>query len=428
MGRRKGSVNKVNVEELPKGVSFIKDGRSRPFKVRHRNLKVELFATAEDAVARKLELIKLEKSHGSSALTYSRELHADVTAARKVLPIGISHLKAAEFWQTHHAAVVVPLDQAIQEFIEKRRSQSIDPDGWTRHTKDINGRLQRFLRAFRQQEMSEITGEKVLHWLTSLKDDASRKKLGPRSVANYRTSLENFFNYAVRRKWMPESPLDGSLAEDLPTVRSSAKHPLSIAQADSFMQIIQAQVPEYAIHFGLRLFLGVRTEESQRFQWEWIQQDQGRIIVPAVLRDENDTIIGRGSKTGDDWAIYDVPPRFWELIKQWEKSQGLKVAELTGLIPKPTNNRWHGYAKPQGNRTPIPSLKQAIMDDLGLKSWPHNALRDTFCTLHMSAYLSAERTALVLKHRNSQTLWQSYLGTLVPKAEARRFFGDLSTD
>jgi hypothetical protein len=40
----------------------------------------------------------------------------------------------------------------------------------------------------------------------------------------------------------------------------------------------------------------------------------------------------------------------------------------------------------------------------------------------MSAYRSAERTALVLKHRNSQTLWQSYLGTLVPQAEALEFF------
>ena len=60
MGRRKGSLNKVTLESLPKGVTFLKDGRSNAFRVRHRKQSAECFATADEAVARKNELIALE--------------------------------------------------------------------------------------------------------------------------------------------------------------------------------------------------------------------------------------------------------------------------------------------------------------------------------------------------------------------------------
>ena len=62
MGRRKGSLNKVTLESLPKGVTFLKDGRSNAFRVRHRKQSAECFATADEAVARKNELIALESA------------------------------------------------------------------------------------------------------------------------------------------------------------------------------------------------------------------------------------------------------------------------------------------------------------------------------------------------------------------------------
>ena len=77
MGRRKGSVNKVDLEQLPRGVTKYQDGRAKPFLVRHRTMKPETFATAEQAVARKNELIELERTQGTAAIEYSREIHAD---------------------------------------------------------------------------------------------------------------------------------------------------------------------------------------------------------------------------------------------------------------------------------------------------------------------------------------------------------------
>jgi len=392
---------------------MLKDGRARPWMVRHRDLKPETYATPEEAVSRKQELIDLEKQQGSEALTYSREVHADVTAARKILPAEVSHAEAARFWVEHHPNITITVADAVDQFVQLRRSQSIRPEGWTRHTKDLKSRLGRFKLSFGEKPMPEISGESILQWIQQLRDEKTGEILSARTVANYRIALDNLFNYAERRKWIAASPMTGVIQDDLPTVRRSKKHPLTTDQANQLLEVIEAEAPRYLIHFALRLFIGIRTEESQRFRWEWIQRNQNRIVIPGWFFREDDEV-EQGSKTGDDWSIDDIAPRFWSIYDTEERPS-------SGNVPKPSNNRWHGYKRKDKGK-PIPSLKKAVLKKIELKRWPHNATRDTFCTLHMSAYRSAERTALVLKHRNSQTLWQSYLSTLVAKETAIPFF------
>lgn len=401
MGRRKGSVNRVDPEQLPRGVTKYQDGRARPFLVRHRSMKPETFSTPEAAVARKKELLELERTEGTAAITYSRAVHADVTEARKILPPGISHTEAARFWMDHHPSTTLHLAKAVEHFLALRISQSVEPDILSRHTKDLKSRLGRFVLSFGEQPLPEITGEAILQWLSEQRTPKG-EPLSPRSVANYRVALQNLFNYAARRKWIVESPMDRVLRDDLPTVRSSDKHPLSIDQANTLLEMVQAERPEWLPHFALRLFLGFRTSEANRFRWEWIQRDQGRVYIPA-----------QASKTGDAWSINDVPPRFWSMIGEPEKS---------GAVPPPHIRAWQGCkAIPRRRRARV-GLKTRIVQALELDRWPDNATRDTFCTLHISAYRDPQRTALVLKHRSSSTLWTSYLGTTVAQAAARAFF------
>ena len=92
MGKRKGTINKV--EELPRGVSKFNDGRAKPFRVTHRKQKPEFFATAEQAVSRKNEMIALEKAQGAEALNYNRPTQAEVVEAREILPAGVSIVEA----------------------------------------------------------------------------------------------------------------------------------------------------------------------------------------------------------------------------------------------------------------------------------------------------------------------------------------------
>jgi hypothetical protein len=410
MGRRNGAVNKVDINHLPLGVTMFKDHRVRPFMVRHRKLPAETFVTAEQAVARKNELVALERAQGVDALSYTRAIHADVTTARSLLPAGISHTDAAQFWALHHSTSVgMRVQEAIETFLTAKhaRSGQASDAAATPHVQDLRTRLHQFALVFGQENLSDLTGEILSQWVLNLNQS-------PRSIINYRGALQNFFNYSIRRKWIVSNPIEQMFVEDLPEVGRSDKHALTVAQTNAALAVIERERPQWLVHFALRFFLGFRTAETGRFQWEWIQPEQGRVYIPASA-----------TKTKDAWSIDDVPPRFWALIKPLLHDQFGK--RRTGHIYAPYPRQWDGCNGDDG-RTPVVGLKAKILKELKLQSWAQNTTRDTFCTLHMSAYRSAERTALVLKHRNSQTLWQSYLGTLVPKAEAKRFFGDLSSD
>lgn len=407
MGRRKGSVNKVDVDDLPRGVSFLRDGRARPWMVRHRALKPETFASAEGAVARKAELIELERRHGADALDYDRVVHAQVVEARRILPAGVSLAAAAEFWARHHPLGESPLvATAVEDFIaaKKRASGRSAEQQQARNVRDLSSLLRPFVLAFGDQAVADVGSGAVLRWLESLGH-------APRTVANYRNGLQTFFNFAVRRGWCGVSPMVRVAAEDLPKVATSAKHPLTIAQADALLAVVAAERPEWVPHFALRLFLGFRSSEAGRFRWEWIQPELGRVYIPA-----------HATKTGDAWSIDDVPPRFWQLLGENLKSDPLKLGNFKGAVPKPYVRAWEGSKAIKGKRRAQTGLKARILEAAGLKTWPDNATRDTFCTLHISAYRDPQRTALVLKHTNAQTLHRSYLGTLVPEAAAREFF------
>lgn len=400
MGRRKGSVNKVT--KLPRGVSFFSDGRLKPFSVKHKKIR-EFFATAEQAVARKRELVEMEKSQGAVALEYDRATHAEIVKAKEIVPESVGIDELARFWARHHPAGESPtIDVAVDQFINTKRLTNGSAEETTtdsRHVQDLKNRLRAFSLSFEEQIVSEVSSEAISQWLLSLGK-------APRTIANYRTALQNFFNFAVRKQWCGISPMDRVSLQDLPRVQRSAKHALTVEQANRLLELIEKLAPQYLPHFALRLFLGFRTSEAARFRWDWIQPDEGRVYIPA-----------RATKTRDAWSIDDVPPRFWEIVKK-PKSAGHRIIQ----VPAPYVRIWQGCNAVKGLRTAQVGLKATIVKEIGLDSWPHNTTRDTFCTLHISAYRDPQRTALILKHRNSQTLWQSYLDTLVNQAYAKAFF------
>ena len=59
----------------------------------------------------------------------------------------------------------------------------------------------------------------------------------PRTVANYRGALQTFFNFGLRRGWLGISPMAKVAVEDLPRVRASKKHALSIEAANDLLRV-----------------------------------------------------------------------------------------------------------------------------------------------------------------------------------------------
>ena len=400
MGRRKGAVNKV--ESLPRGVTKYTDGREKPFCVTHRKLPREFYESAEQAKSRKKELVDLEKNEGSAALTYTRKDHVEVVEARKILPPGVSLIDAARFYSQHHPGELFLVRDAVARFVSTKQKLSRRPTGKpTPHVSDLRKRLNSFALSFGDHPITSLTGEMILDWLNSLNQ-------APRSVQNYRVALNNLFNFSVRRKWLARSPLDTIAKEDLPAVRAPKKHPLQQWEVDALFNYARENTPRYLTYWALRFYIGVRAAEAERFRWEWIQRDLKRIVIPGWFYGHDDPDqIEQGTKTGDDWAIHDAPPIFWEI---YDAAETFKK----GQIPAPYPEVWRSKIRP------------AWLKATGHKQWPNNAPRDTFCTMHISAYMDPQRTALILKHTNSQTLHRSYLGTLVSEAEGKAYLGDTS--
>lgn len=49
-------------------------------------------------------------------------------------------------------------------------------------------------------------------------------------------------------------------------------------------------------------------------------------------------------------------------------------------------------------------------------------MRHTFATMHVSLHGDPAKTAVLLRHRNQQRLWQNYLASLVSEEDAKAYF------
>ena len=72
---------------------------------------------------------------------------------------------------------------------------------------------------------------------------------------------------------------------------------------------------------------------------------------------------------------------------------------------------------------PIKTLLEQETSAKRLAAWPWNARRRTFCTYHVAKHQSADKTALILRHRgDSYTLHNSYRGLGVTQEQGSEFF------
>lgn len=376
---------------LPRGVREIRDGKhdAKPFQVEHRG-KRSYFATADEAITEKKRLKGLETKHGTESIQYSRQAHAEYEASVKLLRaagMDVSLPEVARFYLQHHqVAEGAPrtVDLAVKAFLSRKQ----DLRRSYRHVKDLKNRLEKFSEQFAGRQLNTLTRNEIEAWLLGL-------ALSPRTIKNYYVTISNFFNSMERWQWMKTNPVRDLDEDDLPTVANVMKRALTVDEAAGYMKYVEEHEPRYALWSAVQMFLGIRNAEAERFQLDWIDAKQKRVIIPgwAQVGDE----IKQGSKTQDDWVIDDIEPVFWQWLNAYP--------DYAFARNKAANRIRHG------------------LSDAGvLAKWPPNALRRSFTTYHISLYRDAPRTALVLRHQNPRRLMKSYLARLVQKSDAENYF------
>lgn len=360
--------------------------------------KRQFFKKEEDALKAWKSHVRTVEKHGKQAAEYDAVAHREYQEAKRIA--GDQDLReVARFYASLHPVNAVDLNvsKAIETFNAQKKQRKVS----SRHAETLRIHLSKFEKSFGKKNVRQVAGNRVLAWLLEI-----AKHRDPRTVWNYYGSLCNFFNWCQRRKLIAHAPTADITEYDLPVMPSKPKGVLTLEQSASMMNWLDANRPNLVAWHAIQLFAGIRNAEANRFLWEWVDFEKRVINMPGWLFEQGEdaekpeaTLI---VKTGDDWALHDLPDNLWTWLSKYKKESG-----------------------PFGSHTPkvITLLRKKHFSTLPvpIPEWPSNAMRHTFCTMLISLHSDAAKVANWSRHTNAKQLYDSYVGKLVAKKTAEAF-------
>lgn len=337
-------------------------------KIRDNGINALFFSASERTDYE--ESLALAKSHG-----YDRIL--------ALLAALINNTKTPQPQQPHPQSAPQPRkisipDAAFQYYEEKERV------GRRRETlRDIRNRVMRFADRFAAQPFASLTQKQIEDWCLD-------GKSSPRTRRNNFCAVLSFLRWAKRRGYH-SLPLDFDRTAFLPRELKKQKTVFSLQEVREFLNLLQEEpiFRRFIPFFALQLFCGIRRAEAERIRWDWIDIEKKQILLPAEI-----------TKTGEEHILR--PPFLPETVFAW-------------LAPfRPSLN--------SSEKIPVPTSVQRERISHRFGKWQHNGSRHTFATMHVSLHGDPAKTAVILRHRNQQRLWQNYLARLVPEDDARAYF------
>lgn len=236
----------------------------------------------------------------------------------------------------------------------------------------------RFCDRFRETCLSEISERQLLDWYYSMPGSA-------RSRRSILTGAVSFLGFCAENSWIESPPRIRK--HQLEREVERAVEVFSVDEVGTILRVVEEKLPRFFPNFALRAYCGLRTAEAAKMRWEWIDFVRKRIVVPGSV-----------CKTRDAWTLQapNLPDKIFRVLEPFRQASGLLPA-------------------------PYKEIREALMRELDF-SWKHNGLRHTFCTMHISLYGDATRTATLLKHRGVTMLYRHYCGQLVSQQEAAKYF------
>ncbi|MBQ9758513.1 MAG: hypothetical protein IJW12_01915 [Opitutales bacterium] len=372
-------------DKIPKGIRYWDDPNRKLKWCWERRINGKryrtFFSTLEAAIDGKEWAERAMQQGADGRIVFDSQMQREYLAAKEIAG-DVSLIEVAIFWRKHEdlqtkkTATVRQVVDEVLDYISRRKTS----DGFYMTTRTY---LERFAKDFGKRDIATIRGREVSEWIAGT-------GLSPRTQVHIRGNLNYMFKRAKALEYIAQEPIiDKGM---LPKVEKKPVLTLSVAEARFLMETVAKKFPQFVPNFALRLFCGLRTAEAERMRWEWIDEERKRIVIPAEI-----------CKTRDDWVLQ--CPMLPETVFEWFKT--VPRSHKKGAIPFPKNKRETSIAR---------ALPWA---------WKRNALRHTFCTMHISISQSADKTALLLRHRGTAMLFQHYLAKLVPPEQAEEYFGIL---
>jgi len=201
-------------------------------------------------------------------------------------------------------------------------------------------------------------------------------ELSPQSRNNYRTVLNNLFNFAVARGYATANPVERTAKAK---VTRGAPEILTVPQAVALLNACDSDTLPFV---AISLFAGLRAAEAERLDWSEVDLDGGHIEVK-----------GAKAKTGARRLI--------------------PISDNLAAWIRPLARR-NGPVAPLALRDRLDAAKTRA----GFKTWPANAMRHSFASYRLAQCADAARVSLEMGN-SPQIIFAHYRELVKPKDAAR---------
>jgi len=274
---------------------------------------------------------------------------------------------------------------AYDDFIADRQREFLS----RRTVAQLRSNVGRFVRTCAGRKMTALCHQDVTDWLEQF-HPTSHPTSHPRTYNAYLTSLNTFFRWCIRKKFLSESPAASVLKINERRIADMDQEPhvLTGEQCKALLVATRATDAGLLPYVGLCLFAGLRPErEAAKLNW----QDVGGEIL----------VRGLNAKTRQRRHVV-IHPALADLL-------GSPAGDACGPAA--------GDLPPRNLRRRFQAVRQAA----GLlEGWKQDCMRHTFASMSLAAF-GVEKTVAALGHGDYDMLFRHYRA-LVSPADAEKFW------
>lgn len=340
------------------------------------------FKTRSAAVAfcdlKEVELLNDGRKQGEFTDSEKRAIYRarEITERLAAINEPFSLEDALDHFESHLALcrTSITVNAAYDEFIERKEQEHKRGEIGSRHLSDLQSRLRPFTKKFGRALLATLSATEVEAWL-------NRLRLSAQTRINYKLRLQNFIGFCLNRKYLKEDPLANIKRPTL------SDKPVEIFSVDEASRLLANACDKIRPSLAIGLFTGLRAAEIEKL----------------------------------DWSKVNLESMLIEVVAKSAKTKRRRLVEISANLAA-----WLApLAQQEGPVAPTAMvmrtrLKKA-MTLAKLKSWPSNGLRHSFASYHYAFWQSADRTASMLGHSDTEILFAHYR-ELVSSAEAEKFW------
>lgn len=218
-----------------------------------------------DDWARKREAETL--AHGTDSTLTAVERSVVIETREVLAELGLTLRDAVTFTVDHYRRIrrSCTVAQLAETAVATRTRAGLSD----RHLRDLQGKLQRFVKTFGQRSVATITRQEVEDWLYGM-------KLAPAFLNSYRRILVVAFNDAKRDGHIDHNPAE--LVRPAKVIETE----VGIVTPGEAAALLAGADPEIRPVIALGLFAGLRIAELERLDWSEVHLDLGKVRIRAA--------------------------------------------------------------------------------------------------------------------------------------------------